>query len=422
MIRDTSATDRLVEVKPGRKRLVWIGAAVAVVVVLALAVPWAMRLLSAGQSVSASRLAFATVVRGPFTNDIAAEGRVVAAVRPTLYARSPGTVTLKVHAGDSVKKGQVLAIIDSPELTNQLAQQKSALDGMQVDWQLAKVNARTEQAQLENNYQSAKVDAISAKRDLQRFEQAFRAGAYSRVQVDHAKDTLAKAQLALDQAKQDIALKHDSLDFGIKAKKLAAQRQALLVANLQRQVADLDVRSPVNGQVGQVFVAPKATLAKDAKILTVIDLSALQVKVEVPQSFAQDLGVGMQAQISGNGKNWQGAVAAISPEVVNGQVAARVRFVGAKPDHLRQNQRLSVRIVLAHSKNALTVARGSFVDDSGGHYAYVMRDGIAVKTPIQIGATSIDQVEILKGLKPGDKVVISGTDNFKGAQRVVISH
>lgn len=421
MIRDTSAQDQMVEVKPHRRWLKWAIIGAVVVVVIALVAPWASRMLSAGGSVSASRLAFATVTQGPFTRDIAAEGRVVAAVRPTLYARSPGVVTLKVHAGDKVDKAQVMAVIDSPELTNQLAQQKSALDGMQVAWKLAKVKARTQRGQLQKAYDNAHIDAISAERDLKRYETAYHKGAYSKAQVDHAKDKLKKAKIALEHAKQDIRLSGNSLDFNIKAKKLAAQRQALLVDNLKRKVDDLKVRSPVEGQVGQVFVAPKASVAKDAKILTVIDLSALEVKVQVPQSFARDLGVGMTAQISGNGKTWKGAVSAISPEVVNGQVATRVRFAKAKPGHLRQNQRLSVRILLNHQDSALTVARGSFVDESGGHYAYVMHEGIAVKTPIQVGATSIDKVQILKGLKPGDKVVISGTDNFKGAQRVVVS-
>lgn len=423
MIRDTSAQDVVVETRPGRRRLVWIGTAAIVVVLVALLVPWASRLLSAGGSVDASRLGFATVESGPFVRDIAAEGRVVAAVRPTMYARSPGVVTLKVHAGDRVEKHQVLAEVDSPELNNELAQQQSALDGMQVDYELAKVDARTKRAELDKAYESARIDAESAERDLQRYREAFKRGAFSKTQVDHARDTRQKSEIALRQAKQSLALSHDSLDFGVKAKKLAAQRQALLVKNLERQVDDLKVRSPVNGQVGQVFVAPKATVAKDAQLMTVIDLSALEVQVQVPESFARDLGVGMNAQISGNGKKWAGAVSAISPEVVNGQVSARVRFADAdaKPEHLRQNQRLSVRILLDHKDKALTVSRGSFVDESGGRYAYVMHDDVAVKTPIQIGASSIDKVEILKGLKPGDKVVISGTDNFNGAQRVVIS-
>lgn len=192
MIRDTSATDRMVEVKPQRRWLKWGGAAVALVIVIVLVAPWASRMLSAGSSVSASRLAFATVQRGPFTRDIAAEGRVVAAVRPTLYARSPGVVTLKVHAGDKVEKGQVLAVVDSPELTNQLAQQQSALEGMQVSWKLAKVKARTQKEQLQAAYEKAHINAVSAARDLKRYETAYHKGAYSKAQVDHAKDTLKK--------------------------------------------------------------------------------------------------------------------------------------------------------------------------------------------------------------------------------------
>ncbi len=421
MIRDTSAQDRLIEVKPGRRRLIWAGSAVALVIVIVIALPGLRHMLSASQSVSASRLSFATVQRGSFVNDIAADGRVVAAVRPTLYTNSPGMVTLKVHAGDSVKRGQVLAVIDSPELNNRLAQEESQLDAMEVDYQRARIDARKQRGALQQAYENAKIDAISAKRDYQRYLQAFKAGAFARSDVDRAEDAMQKANIALDHARANLGLDNDSLEFNIKAKKLAHDRQALRVADLKRQVADLNVRSPVNGQVGQLFVAPRATVAKDARLLSVIDLSALEVQVQVPESFARDLAVGMPARISGNGNHWNGQVSAISPEVVNGEVAARVRFEGSKPENLRQNQRLSVRIVLDKRDNVLTVARGSFVDQSGGRYAYVVHDGIAVKTPIRIGATSIDKVEILEGLKAGDKVVISGTDNFNGAARVAIS-
>jgi HlyD family secretion protein len=196
----------------------------------------------------------------------------------------------------------------------------------------------------------------------------------------------------------------------------------LVVQDLQRQVDDLNVKSPVDGQVGQLFIAERATVAKDAQLLSVIDLSALQVEMQVPESFARDLGIGMAGEISGNGHVWKGLVSAISPEVVNGQVAARLRFDGETPKQLRQNQRLSVRVLLDKRDNVLTVQRGSFVDESGGSYAYVVRDGIATKTPIRVGTSSIDKVEILDGLKEGDRIVISGTDSFKSAATVAISN
>ncbi|MEO8802343.1 MAG: efflux RND transporter periplasmic adaptor subunit, partial [Rudaea sp.] len=339
-----------------------------------------------------------------------------------LYALSPGTVVLKARAGDTVKQDQVLAVLDSPELTNQLAQQQSALEAMQVDYERAKIDARKQRQALQKAYENAQIDLKAATRDLSRNKQAFEKGAVPQQDVSRAQDTLEKATIALKHAQSDQGLDSDSLDFDIKAKKLAHDRQALLVKDVQRQVDALNVRSPVDGQVGQIFVAPRASVAKDAQLLTVIDLSALEVEVKVPESFARDLGVGMSAQITGNGNEWKGAVSAISPEVVNGEVAARVRFEGTKPEQLRQNQRLSVRILLDERDNVLTVARGSFVDESGGRYAYVVHDGIAVKTPIQAGVSSIDKVEILQGLKEGDKIVISGTDSFNGAARVAISN
>ena len=423
MIRDTSATDQLVEVKPNHKRrLIMAGAGVVVLALLVWLAPGIGRLFSASGSVSASRLSFAMVERGLFVRDIAAEGKVVAAVSPTLYAASGGAVTLEVHAGDTVKKDQVLATIDSPELTNKLAQEQSNADAMQVDYLRAQVDARKQRSALQKAYDNAKIDQQTAQRDLDRYQKAFSRGAVPGMDVDRAKDTLDKANIAVEHAHSDLNMDNASLNFDIQSKKLAHDRQLLLVADLKRQVGDLHVKSPVDGQVGQLFIAEKATVAKDAQLLSVIDLSALQVEMQVPESFARDLGIGMSGEITGNGHTWKGIVSAISPEVVNGQVAARLRFDGSTPQQLRQNQRLSVRVLLDKRSNVLTVQRGSFVDESGGSYAYLVHDGIATKTPIRAGASSIDKVEILEGLKQGDKIVISGTDNFKSAATVAISN
>ncbi|WP_266156682.1 efflux RND transporter periplasmic adaptor subunit [Dyella silvatica] len=421
MIRDTSAQDRLVEVKPTRKRLLMIGGGVAVLAVLALVLPQASRLFSADASVSSSRLTFGVVERGLFVRDIAAEGKVVAAVSPTLYATSGGAVTLKVHAGDSVKKDQVLASIVSPELTNKLAQEQSAADAMEVDYKRAQIDARKKRGELQKALDNAQIDEKSANSDLSRYEKAFAQGAVPSRDVDKAKDTLQKAQITTRHAKTDLGMDGDSQNFDIQSKKLAFERQTLLVKDLLRQVDDLNVRSPVDGQVGQLFIAERATVAKDAQLLSVIDLSALVVEMKVPESFARDLGIGMGGEITGNGNTWKGLVSAISPEVVNGEVAARLRFDGETPKQLRQNQRLSVRILLDKRDNVLTVQRGSFVDESGGSYAYLVRDGVAEKHPIRVGANSIDKVEILDGLKEGDRIVVSGTDSFKAAARVAIS-
>ncbi len=133
MIRDTAATDRLLTTaRPMRRRLIVGAIVIAGLVGAAFAMPSLLQAFSANASVSESRLSTAVVERGPFVRDIAAEGKVVAAVSPTLFAPSAGAAALQVHAGDTVKKGQVLAIIDSPDLSAKLAQERSNADAMQA--------------------------------------------------------------------------------------------------------------------------------------------------------------------------------------------------------------------------------------------------------------------------------------------------
>ena len=114
------------------------------------------------------------------------------------------------------------------------------------------------------------------------------------------------------------------------------------------------------GRPGQV--ADRASVAKDAPLLTVVDLSALEVEIKVTESLARDLRPGMSADLEGDGRHWQGSVSGVSPEVVAGQVTARLRFGGDKPAGLRQSQRLSVRILIDRRDNVLMVDRGTFVD------------------------------------------------------------
>ena len=412
MIRDTSSQDTVIARPPRRRRLMAVAGAAAVLALGAWSLPHARQMLGTGGSVSVERLGLDDVSRGPFVRDIQAEGRVVAAFSPTLFAPAAGAVTLQVHAGDSVKKGQVLATIASPELSAKLAQEQSTADTLQTDTLRGRVEAGEQRAALQGARENAAIDVKAAETDLARQQKAFDAGAAAGMQVDHARDALEKARIALSHAEAGLHSKDDSLRFDVQAREQAHARQVLLVEDLKRQVAELTVRSPVDGQVGQLFVAERASVAKDAQLLTVIDLSQLEVQMQVAESFARDLAVGMPGEIAGNGKTWKARVSGISPEVVANQVAARLRFDGAMPDQLRQNQRLSVRVLLDQRPDVLSVRAGSFIDESGGQFAYVVRDGVAVKMPVRLGARSVDRVEILSGLKPGDRVVVTGAENF----------
>jgi len=423
MLRDTSAQDRVIEPKnPFKRHRKLVLVALAGIAALAALILFLARYSGAGASVDRARVSIATVERGNFVRDIAADGQVVAAVSPTLYANALGTVTLKVHAGDTVVKGQVLAVVDSPDLTAKMSQEEATLVGLRLDWQRATLEADHKLSQLRDAYNQAEVDQKTAQRERDRSRKAYDLGSYSELQALRAEDALEKAQFAYQQAKSTFDSQPKQNRFDIDSKKALLDRQQYLVDDLKRQVDGLNVKSPVDGQVGQVQVADRASVAKDAPLLTVVDLSALEVEIKVTESLARDLRSGMTADLEGGGHHWQGVVSGVSPEVVAGQVTARLRFGAEKPAGLRQSQRLSVRIFIDRRDNVLMVDRGSFVDQEGGGFAYVVHGNIAERHPVQLGAASIAKVEILEGVSAGDQIVISGTDAFNGAQRVILSH
>nr|CEH43465.1 Efflux transporter, RND family, MFP subunit [Xanthomonas citri pv. citri] len=365
----------------------------------------------------------ATVTQGDLVRDIAADGRVIAANSPVLYAISAGTVTLSVVAGDVVKQGQELARIDSPELRSKLAQEQATLAGLEAESSRAALDATLARANASKLTDQAQIDKQAAARDLERYQRGFDGGAVPQVELAKAQDTLKKTDIDLQHAQRDAALKSQGADLDSRNKRLLADRQRAVVAEVQRQVDALTLRSPFDGQVGQVQAVQHTQVAANAPILGVVDLSKFEVEIKVPESFARDLAIGMPAQLtSGSGEPFAGAVSAVSPEVVNGEVTARIRFTDKQPPGLRQSQsqRMSARVLMDTRRNVLKVERGPFLEQSGGSYAYVMDGNTAVRRPVRMGVSSLGEVQVLSGLQVGDRVVVSGADNFGDALRVTV--
>ena len=427
MIRDTSAQDRVLsstQARPAWRRWVWpaAGGALLLAGIVFAARGW----LAGTTSVDGARLRIAEVTRGDLVRDIAADGRVIAANSPTLYAVAGGVVTLKVVAGDKVTQGQPLAEIDSPELRSKLAQEQTTLAGLEAEASRATLDASVTRANAQKALDQAGIERQAAERTLQRYQRGFEGGAVPQVDVLEAQDNLRKAEIALAHARKDAGLQGQGAGLDARNKQLLAERQRAVVAEVQRQVDALTLRAPFDGQVGQIQAVQRSNVAINAPVLSVVDLSVFEVEIKVPESFARDLAIGMPAQVTGPTGTLTAEVSAVSPEVVNGEVAARLRFKSQQPAALRQNQRLSARILLDTRRDVLMVERGPFLEQGGGNSAYVLVNGgmggsSAVKRAIRTGASSLNAVEILGGAQQGDRIVVSGADAFGDFQKVRIS-
>jgi HlyD family secretion protein len=418
-IRDTSAQDQPRERRRPVRR--WVVATVLVVLAVVAGVLLAGRWLSSERSVDAARLRIADVRRGTLVRDAAVTGRVVAAVSPTLYAPMPGTVTLAIRAGDTVKKGDVVASVDSPELTAELERERSTLAQLEAQTGSARIATDQQRLQARREADEAAIALTAAVRDLEGSEAAWKQGAIAEVEYQRDRDAVETARVRDRNARAMAKLAGDSAGFDLATAQQQATRQRLAVQELERRIGELTMRSPVDGVVGTLAVADRAVVAANTPIMTVVDLSQLEVELEVPETYADDLGLGMTAEVTIGTSAASGTLSAISPEVVRNNVLVRVRFAGAQPAGLRQSQRVSARILIEERPDVLMVARGPFLDTHGGRAIYVVENGVAVRRAVRTGATSVSAVEILEGLSPGQKVVIAGSESFEDAATVRIN-
>ncbi|MGE0868967.1 MAG: efflux RND transporter periplasmic adaptor subunit [Kofleriaceae bacterium] len=422
MIRDTSGQDRPLAkpaiARPWRR---WASAGLVTIAVLA-GIGYVVRgWISAETTVDRSRIRIARVEQGTLVRDVVADGRVVAAVSPTLYAVAPGTVDFAVRPGDQVTRGQTLATINSPELKSRLTQEQATLAGIEAGLGRAGLDVEHGKANAQKLIAQAEVDRQAAAREVEINQQMFSRGVIPELELRRSEDALKKAEIAVKHAHTEASLLTKELGFDLGTKKQGLDRQREVVRELERQVAELEMKSPVTGQVGQLLVAQRATVAANAPIVTVVDLGAFELEIRVPDSFARDLAIGMPAEIRAGTAQFAGRVRSVSPEVIDGNVATRLELGDKRPEGLRQNQRLSARILIEERPNVVKVERGPFIEAGGGNSAYFVVDGVAELRPIKTGAISLDAVEIVSGARPGDQIVVAGIDSFGDAQRVRIS-
>ncbi|MDK1309680.1 efflux RND transporter periplasmic adaptor subunit [Pseudoalteromonas ardens] len=415
MIKDTSQQDLVV--KPAR--VSWKKAVGAIALIGALGVT--ARAISmadtSGRSFELSALQVATVSQGEFVRDILASGRIVAANAPQVYSPEEGFVDLLVKAGDTVAAGDVIARVVSPALTNELKQQQAELARLSDGLAREQLEVRRETLALNRSLELAKVTLDAAERENRRAQLSIKKNLISQIDLEEAVDDLARARLNYRHAQQEVALGKDTLAFELAAASNLVERQQLVVDELQRKVNALDINAPVSGLVGNLLVQTKAAVSAQQALMTLVDLSAYEAQLQVPESYANELGLGMSVVLQVGASEVYGKLSAISPEVSNREVTTRVRFDQSDIGGIRQNQRLSARILLDHKEDVMKVRRGSFMN-AGGNVVYRIEGEVATRLDVRTGASSVNEVEILDGLKPGDQIIVSNYEQFEQAPLV----
>ena len=420
-IADTSAQDTQLP-KPSRTRVYIVCGAIAVVlIVVAIFIfPHVSRWSQSEKSVPIDRLNFSTVRFGDLVSDISVEGLVVPSASPTIYAQQQGVLTVKVELGQQVTQGQVLGTTVHPFLRSQLQREKTTLVFHEAQLNRTKNGMNQRELANKRTRELAEVEEKAARREADRAQRSYDKGALSDVEYRTAMDNLESAELRLQHAKDFEKLDRESFAFEIESARLVVEQQKLIIEEFQQQVDQLTLRSPLDGSVGNILIEKQSWVAPGRAVLTVVDLSQLELEASVPQSYADDITPSTEAEIRIESSVFEGMVSSVSQEVVNNSVSVRVQFSGEIPTGLRRNQRVTVRLLMSTHEDVNIVAKGPFLESGGYRTAYVVEDGLAVRRQIEVGRQSLNEVAIVSGVKPGEEVVISDIGVFDGADTVYL--
>lgn len=373
------------------------------------------------QTVAADRVTVSTVQRGTFDDFLPLRARVTPLLTVYLDSVEGGRVEeVMVEDGANVQKGQLLAVLSNPELQlSVLARQTDVsreLNSMRSqELALAQSRLNDERGLLE-----AKLALDKSQRQYER-EAALAAKGF--VPAKQFSDT--RDDLAYNRDRYAVAQRNQATTERLQGGQLAQLRQSAVSMNTSLEVArasleSLKLRAPVSGQLSGFNIQVGQSMSRGERIGQIDSPGSNKLIAGVDEFYLGRVQVGQKAVIDQGDKSYPLKVTKIYPQVRNGQFEVDLQFIGKEPEGLQRGQTLQAKLTLGDPTPALLIPNGSFYNDTGGAWVFVVTpDGSeAVKRQVRLGRRNADYIEVLDGLQPGEKVLTSPYTGFADKDRL----
>lgn len=402
-----------------RKRLLLIAAGTMVVLVIGRVILWLGPALPTAER---SSLWIGTVKRGDMLREVRATGTLVPRHKHWVAAATAAQVEqVLVFPGSRVKPDTVLMKLANPEVADSLRNAQAKVAAAEADVAAKRAQLKSQLLDERSALAQAKADYSSAKVKADADAKAIKMELIPRVQYRQERIALKQLKARMQIEKQRVAAfagnMHAQMD-AVKAK-LAQQRSNLKLR--RRQADSLDVKAGMAGVLQQVAVQEGAQVADGANLAQVARPDVLIARLKVPEVQAKDVAIGMPVSVDTHNGIVEGTVERINPSVTNGSVQVDVHLTGKLPSGVRPDLSVDGRIRIAELSNVLSVGRPALAKaDSEISLFRLDADAEAARVPVRIGATSVDRVQIRKGLKAGDQVILSDTSQWDKYDRIKV--
>ena len=380
-------------------------------------------LLPSRRSVSQERLRIAEVKESAFTEFVEAEGIIHPIMTIQLNALESGFVQrIACEEGAMLRQGDTILVLDNPDLLR-------SIDEERAQWEKNRRNLHEQEIQMEQKSIDLRMQALEQQyqiglleRKLTQSREEFSMGIKSRAELDivEAENEHLHNKLLLQMQ----SLKQDSAATILRREMIVADREAAhrkLLASQQR-TSGLVVRAPCDGQLGHLNLVIGQQVSAGSKVGDLKIMNEYKVSTQLSEYYVERIFAGLPAAIVQKEDTFGLRISRVVPEVKERKFAVDLLFNDSIPQNIRLGKSYRVKVELGQPEQAVVIPRGDFYQKNSGEWIFRIDEGtnIARRVPIEIGRQNPEQFEVISGLKPGDRVIVSGYDRIGNAEEVII--
>lgn len=415
--------DRVIEKKINTPKRIAIIAGVAAVLMLVI-----YNLLFAEHTsklnVDSERVTLGSVQEGVFQEFIAIDGSVEPLKTFYLDIAEGGRVEqLYTEDGQTVEKGDTILKLSNTTLQIDFMTRESQLYDLMNERQNSEITMKQDLIRKENELAEIEYNLALAQRKYERNKMLIAEKVIPQEEFQASQDEYnylnKRKSLAERSVKQDAQLMNDRL----RQLDLSISRMSANIDMARNTLNNLYVVAPISGQLSTLKAEVGESKGAGENIGQIDNLSGYKVSANIDQHYISRVHEGLTGTFDFNGKTHQVKVAKVFPEVQNNTFEVDMEFAGAAPEGIRRGQTLQLKLNLNDGGQAVLVPRGGFYQSTGGNWVFVIDESgdFATKRNIKLGRQNPNHYEVLDGLQPGEKVVLSSYDSYGDIDRLELN-
>ncbi len=414
--------DRKIENK-GKKwrRIAWISGTAIVIILVFMQIIFGDK--SSRLNVETDKITIEPVRQDAFLDFIAVIGTVEPIQTIFLDATEGGRVE-EIHRreGGMVEEGEPLATLSNTTLLLEIS-------GHETNYARTVNDMRMFRVQLEQQNLNSRNQLLDLSLALRQYERRYNNNKVLMEQnhISREEYDISKEQYEITREKLDLfreTYKQDSLYriLQLEAMETSLQNMEDNMKLVHQRLDAMYLTSPVYGELATLNLEIGQMINRGERLGRINILDSYKLRVEIDEHYISRITQGLTGSFEFAGGNYDLVITRIYPEVSGGRFAVDMEFVNGVPGQIRIGQTFRIRLELGESRDAILIPRGGFYQSTGGQWVYVVdpTGSHAIKRDIRIGRQNPRFYEVLEGLEPGERVIVSSYDNFGNIDRLIL--